>query len=47
MDAECKAIEKKLQAEVEQFKSLQKGQFSNSFAVGVFGYPMKKKKEEN
>lgn len=25
MDAECKAIEKKMQSEVDQFKSLQKG----------------------
>lgn len=25
MDAECKAIEKKMQSEVDQFKSIQKG----------------------
>lgn len=26
MDAECKAIEKKMQSEVDQFKSIQKGE---------------------
>lgn len=29
MDAECKAIEKKMQSEVDQFKSIQKGNYLN------------------
>lgn len=37
MDAECKAIEKKMQSEVDQFKSIQKGEFHRmtSSANGV------------
>lgn len=35
MDAECKAIEKKMQSEVDQFKSIQKGEWLMNFFFSI------------
>lgn len=39
MDAECKAIEKKMQSEVDQFKTIQKGEIRKLFASFAACFP--------